>query len=367
MRIAQVPPLYESVPPKLYGGTERVVSYLTEELVRQGHEVTLFGTEDSVTKANLLPVCKQAMRLNPECRDSVAWHIYQLQLVMENANEFDIIHFHNDYLHFPLSYLNQYKHITTLHGRLDLQDIKPLYRKFYTIPVVSISNSQRKPLPFVNWVNTVYHGLPKDLYKLGEGNGKYLAFLGRISPEKRPDRAIEIAKRAGIKLKMAAKVDSADREYFETTIKPLLDHPLIEFIGEIGDDRKGEFLGNALALLFPIDWPEPFGMVMIEAMANGTPVIAWNHGSVPEVIGQGRSGFIVNNMEQALKAVEAVHLLSRPLIRKIFEHSFTSTVMANNYVRVYERICDKKKKIFNLPQIKIPFKKEKHNYIVMAD
>ncbi|WP_207515259.1 glycosyltransferase family 4 protein [Longitalea luteola] len=367
MRIAQVPPLYESVPPKLYGGTERVVSYLTEELVKQGHDVTLFGTEDSMTKANLHAVCKQATRLNEACIDPIAWHIYQMQIVMENANEFDIIHFHNDYLHFPLSYLNRYRHVTTLHGRLDLDDIKPIYQKFYTIPVVSISDGQRKPLPFANWVGTVYHGLPKELYKLGEGKGDYLAFLGRISPEKRPDRAIQIAKLAGIKLKIAAKVDNADKEYFETKIKPLLDHPLIDFIGEIGEDKKGEFLGNAMALLFPIDWPEPFGMVMIEAMANGTPVIAWDQGSVPEVVEHGKTGFIVNDMEQAVEAVESIHKLSRPLIRKIFEHSFTASVMANKYMQLYERICEKKKTLSRRPEIDVPFRKGKFNSIVKTD
>jgi len=354
MRIAQVPPLYESVPPKLYGGTERVVSYLTEELVKQGHEVTLFGTEDSQTKARLFPVCRQATRLNPDCKDPLAWHIYQLQLVMEHAHEFDIIHFHNDYLHFPLSVQNRYAHITTLHGRLDLEDLQPIYRKFYDIPVVSISNSQRKPLPSANWVGTVYHGLPDDLYHLGEGKGEYLAFLGRISPEKRPDRAIEIAKRAGIKLKIAAKVDHADRDYFEKQIRPLLDHPLIEFIGEIGEDKKGEFLGNAMALLFPIDWPEPFGMVMIEAMANGTPVIAWDHGSVPEVIEHGQTGFIVNNLQQAVKAVENLHRLSRPSIRNVFRHRFSASVMAGNYVALYEKLCGSRKKVFALPARPIP-------------
>jgi glycosyltransferase involved in cell wall biosynthesis len=365
MRIAQIPPLYESVPPKLYGGTERVVSYLTEELVKQGHEVTLFGTEDSITSANLYPVCSVATRLNPSCKDPMAWHIYQLQLVLDHAGEFDIIHFHNDYLHYPVSNRSDYRHITTLHGRLDLEELKPLYNRFNNIPLVSISDSQRGALPHAHWVGTVYHGLPKDLYKLWEGKGDYLAFLGRISPEKRPDRAIEIAKRAGIKLKIAAKVDNADKEYFETTIKPLLDHPLIEFVGEIGEDKKGDFLGNAMALLFPIDWPEPFGMVMIEAMANGTPIIAFNHGSVPEIIEHGRTGFIVNSIEEAVRAIEKIPLLSRPLIRKIFEHSFTSSVMARNYVRIYERLCRKKKKIFTLPQLTVPFKKEK--YIVLAN
>jgi len=348
MRIAQIPPLYESIPPKLYGGTERVVSYLTEELVRQGHHVTLFGTKDSVTSANLFAVCDQAIRLNPDCRDAIAWHIYQLQLVMDNASEFDIIHFHNDYLHFPLSIQGHYRHITTLHGRLDLTDLKPIYNKFYHVPVVSISNNQRKPLPHINWVNTVYHGLPKDMYQPGNGKGKYLAFLGRISPEKRPDRAIEIAKKTGIPLKIAAKVDKADEEYFEKQIKPLLDHPLIEYIGEIGDDQKEKFLGDALALLFLIDWPEPFGMVMIEALATGTPVIAFNHGSVPEIIEHGKTGFVVNNMQETEEAVEKLGSLSRSFCREVFERSFTSTVMAANYVALYEQICRRDGKIFHL-------------------
>ena len=348
MRIAQIPPLYESIPPKLYGGTERVVSYLTEELVKQGHDVTLFGTKDSVTSANLYTVCDQAIRLNPGCRDALAWHVYQLQIVVENAHEFDIIHFHNDYLHFPWSTQDRYRHITTLHGRLDLDDLKPIYKKFYHIPVVSISNNQRKPFSDINWINTVYHGLPENMYGAGDGKGNYLAFLGRISPEKRPDRAIEIAKRTGIPLKIAAKVDKADEEYFEKKIKHLLDHPLIEYIGEIGDHQKEEFLGNALALLFPIDWPEPFGMVMIEALATGTPVIAFNHGSVPEIIEHGKTGFVVNNMEQAVEAVGKLNLIHRKVCREVFERSFTSAVMAGNYVALYEQICRKAGKIFRL-------------------
>jgi len=325
-----------------------VVSYLTEELVKQGHEVTLFSTKDSVTSANLQPVCKQALRLTPDCKDSLAWHIYQLQMVMDNAEEFDIIHFHNDYLHFPLSNQNLYKHITTVHGRLDLEDLQPIYERFYDIPVVSISYSQRKPMAHANWIGTVYHGLPKDLYQPGEGKGNYLAFLGRISPEKRPDCAIEIAKRTGIKLKMAAKVDKVDQEYFEKQIKPLLDDPLIEFIGEIGEDQKGRFLGDAMALLFPIDWPEPFGMVVIEAIANGTPVIAYNRGSVPEIIRQGKTGFIVNSLEQAIKAVERVHLINRSVCRNFFEELFTASVMTKNYVQLYERICSQHRKVFSL-------------------
>jgi glycosyltransferase involved in cell wall biosynthesis len=342
MRIAQVPPLYESVPPLLYGGTERVVSYLTEELVNQGHEVTLFGTKDSVTRAKLFPVCEQAIRLSKDCKDPLAWHIYQMQLVLEQSDEFEVIHFHNDYLHFPFSRLAGYNHITTLHGRLDLDDLKPIYRMFHDIPLVSISNNQRQPFSTVNWIGTVYHGLPQHLYRQGRGDGGYLAFLGRISPEKRPDRAIEIAKRAGIPLKIAAKVDAADLEYYKKYIEPLLDHPLIEYIGEIGEDKKGAFLGNAMALVFPIDWPEPFGMAMIEALANGTPVIGFNCGSVPEIIDHGKTGFIVNNIDQALEAVDNLHLIDRNRCRNTFEQLYTATTMAENYVLFYEALFNKR-------------------------
>jgi len=342
MKIAQVPPLYESVPPKLYGGTERVVSYLTDELIRQGHDVVLFGTCDSRTKATIFPVCEQALRLNKDCKDPLAWHIYQLQLVLEHAKEFDIIHFHNDYLHYPFSKKAGYSHITTLHGRLDMPDLKPIYRKFYDIPVVSISDSQRAPLPHANWLDTVYHGLPEDLYQQGNGEGGYLAFLGRISPEKRPDRAIEIARQARIPLKIAAKVDAVDEQYYEKVIRPMLDDPFVEFIGEIGENEKGAFLGNALALLFPIDWPEPFGMVLIEAMANGTPVIAYNRGSVPEIITDGTTGFIVNSQKQAIQAVENLHRISRTTCRKTFERSFSSCIMAEKYVSNYERLLTPK-------------------------
>lgn len=345
MKIAQVPPLYESVPPKMYGGTERVVSYLTEELVNQGHDVTLIGTGDSITNANLLQVCEQATRLNKECKDPLAYHMLQMQTVLEHSSEFDIIHFHNDYLHYAFSQMSDYTHVTTLHGRLDLEELKPIYKKFFNIPLVSISDNQRKPITDVNWVETIYHGLPENLYQLGNGEGEYLAFLGRISPEKRPDRAIEIAKRVGIKLKMAAKVDKADEVYYNEVIKPLLDHPLIEFIGEIGEDKKGEFLGNAIGLLFPINWPEPFGMVMIEAMANGTPVIAFNCGSVPEVVDHGDTGFIVNSVDEAVMAVSALPKFDRRLCREIFEHRYSARVMAKNYVSLYEKLIEEKKKI----------------------
>lgn len=343
MRVAQVPPLYESVPPKFYGGTERVVSYLTDELKNLGHEVVLFGTSDSITKADLFPVCEKAIRLNKDCKDPLAWHIYQLQLVHEHAGEFDIIHFHNDYLHFPISKTAGYCHITTLHGRLDIPDLKPIYQKFYDIPVVSVSNSQRIPAPHANWLATIYHGLPKDLYRQGKGEGGYLAFLGRISPEKRPDRAVEIAQKAGIPLKIAAKVDPVDERYYEKVIQPMLDHPLIEFIGEIGEEKKEEFLGNALALLFPIDWPEPFGMVLIEAMATGTPVIAYRGGSVAEIISPGETGFIVDSIEEAISAVEQLHTINRTTCRKTFEETFTATIMAENYVLNYEKLIAQKR------------------------
>jgi len=348
MRIAQIPPLYESVPPKMYGGTERVVSYLTEELVQAGHEVTLFGTGDSVTAATLHPVCDRALRLSKECGDPLAWHILQMQTVMEHAAAFDILHFHNDYLHYPFSKMAGYPNVTTLHGRLDLPELGYIYEKFSTLPVVSISNHQRIPLPGANWAATIYHGLPRDLYHLGDGDGDYLAFLGRISPEKRPDRAIEIAIRAGIKIKIAAKIDRADRQYYEETILPLLDHPLVEFIGEIGEDSKDAFLGNATALLFPIDWPEPFGIVMIEAMAAGTPVIAFGCGAVPEIITDGETGYIVNSVDAAVQAIERLHTFSRRHCRAVFEARFTATVMAENYVRLYETLIPGKPRVYRL-------------------
>lgn len=337
MKIAQVAPLFESVPPKLYGGTERVVSYLTEELVNQGHEVTLFASGDSVTGARLEPILPRSLRLD-RCNDPLAHHVLMLNRVAKLAPHFDIIHFHIDYIHFPLSRVLNLPHVTTLHGRLDLPDLVPVYREFNDMPVVSISNHQRAPLPHANWQKTVYHGLPADLYDFKPKPGHYLAFLGRISPEKRPDRAIEIAKRVGIPLRIAAKVDKADEEYFETKIRPLLNDPLVDFVGEIGETEKGDFLGNALALLFPIDWPEPFGLVMIEALACGTPVIAFRCGSVPEVMEDGVTGFIVDDIDQAVAAVEKVPGIDRRVCRQIFERRFSAEKMARQYLEVYRRI-----------------------------
>ncbi len=342
MRIAQVSPLFESVPPKYYGGTERVVSYLTEELVRRGHDVTLFASGDSVTKARLIAPCRRSLRLDKHCVDQLAHHILMLEQVFKDTSRFDIIHFHIDYLHFPLSRRSATPHVTTLHGRLDIPDLVPLYQEFREVPVVSISNAQREPLPWLNWQGTVYHGLPEDLYTFREEPGKYLAFLGRISPEKRVDRAIEIAKRVGMEIKIAAKVDAVDREYFEDVIEPLLKDPLAEYVGEIGEGEKNEFLGNAYALLFPIDWPEPFGLVMIEAMACGTPVIAYRKGSVPEVMEEGTTGFIVHGLEDAVKAVERVPLLSRKRCREVFEERFTASRMAEDYLAVYKRLLERK-------------------------
>jgi glycosyltransferase involved in cell wall biosynthesis len=338
VRIAQVAPLFESVPPKLYGGTERVVSFLTEELVRQGHDVTLFASGDSVTRARLVPICPEALRLSPTAIDHLAHHIVMLEEVFSQKNNFDIVHFHIDYLHFPLSRRENVPNVTTLHGRLDLPDLQPLYRRFADMPVVSISDAQREPLPNANWQATVYHGLPQDQYKFHNEPGKYLAFLGRISPEKGVDRAIEIATETGVPLKIAAKVDRADQEYYEKTIEPLLGNPLVEFIGEIGYPEKNEFLGNALALLFPIDWPEPFGLVMIEAMACGTPVIAHPSGSVPEVLEEGRTGFLVNDLQEAASAVKNVSQLSRDECRRTFEERFSATRMAKDYLTVYRKL-----------------------------
>jgi glycosyltransferase involved in cell wall biosynthesis len=341
LRIAQVSPLFESVPPKLYGGTERIVSYLTEELVKQGHDVTLFASGDSVTQAHLVPITDASLRLNEESIDLLAHHILMIERVFQAARDFDIIHWHIDYLHFPVSRRQNTPHITTLHGRLDIPDLAPLYREYAEMPVISISDSQRAPLRWANWQGTVHHGLPEDLYSLHPKPGEYLAFLGRISREKRVDRAIEIAKRVGMPLKIAAKVDKADQEYFEKEIEHLLEHPLVEYMGEIGDEDKEGFLGNAYALLFPIDWPEPFGLVMIEAMACGTPVVAFRDGSVPEVLDDGVTGFICDDLEQAVDATRRVQTLSREQCRSVFEVRFSAARMARDYVAQYERLAGK--------------------------
>jgi glycosyltransferase involved in cell wall biosynthesis len=340
MRIAQVAPLYESVPPKYYGGTERVVSYLTEELVRQGHDVTLFASGDSHTTARLVPCCRHALRLDSHCVDPLPHHFLMLEKLFRDAARFDVIHFHIDYLHYLLSRRHNVPHVTTLHGRLDIPDLAPLYDEFREVPLVSISDAQRGPLAGANWQATVYHGLPLDLYAFREQPGDYLAFLGRISPEKRVDRAIEIARRTGMRLKIAAKVDKVDRAYFVQQIEPLFSDPLVEFVGEIGESDKNEFLGNAYALVFPIDWPEPFGLVMIESMACGTPVIAARCGSVPEVVENGLSGFIYDTIDEAVAAVHLVFKLSRRECRDTFEKRFNVSRMASDYATIYQRIVE---------------------------
>ena len=338
MRIAQVAPLFESVPPQLYGGTERIVSYLTEELMAQGHDVTLFASGDSVTSARLIPICERSLRLDPEGRDQLAQHVLMLEQVAQSAHHFDVIHFHVDYLHYPMSRRSGYRHLTTLHGRLDLPELGPLYDEYDDVPVVSISDAQRASVPHAAWLRTVHHGIPRDLYQLHAEPGSYLAFVGRTSPEKRLDRAIEIARRAGIPLRIAAKVDPADRDYFREVIEPLLDGPHVEFVGEIGEAEKNEFFGNAIALLFPIDWPEPFGLVMIEAMACGTPVIAFPGGSVAEVIDEGLTGFIVDDVDAAVAAVQRVAGLDRAACRALFEERFAAWRMARDYVALYEEL-----------------------------
>jgi len=345
MKIAQVSPLYESVPPKAYGGTERVVSYLTEELVRQGHDVTLFAAGDSVTSARLVAPCARSLRLDESCLDKYPYHVLMLEYLFREIESFDIVHFHIDYLHFPLCSRQRVPHLTTLHGRLDIPDLHPLFKEFRDVPVVSISNAQRAPLPWVNWQGTVYHGLPQDLYRFRQGPGKYLAFLGRIHPEKRVDRAIEIAQRVGIPLRIAAKVDAAEKEYFHEVIEPLLKNPLVEFIGEIGEADKQDFLGNAMALLFLIDWPEPFGLAMIEALACGTPVIAYGHGSVPEVIQDGVTGFIVHDQQEAESAIGRVPALRRADCRRAFEERFSVSRMTEDYVAIYRKLLER-----NAPQ-----------------
>ncbi len=341
MRIAQVSPLYESVPPKLYGGTERVVYWLVEELVRQGHEVTLYASGDSVTSARrLVAPCRTALRLDDQVTDPLAHHYIMLDQVFDEATSFDVIHFHIGYLHFPLARRCDVPHITSVHGRLDIPDLVPLHRKFAEMPLVSISDDQRRYLSWVNWQATVYHGLPLNLYSCRESRGDYLAFLGRLAAEKRPDHAIEIASRAGMKLKIAAKIDAADRQYFHQVIEPLLDNPLVQCIGEIDDQGKQEFLGNARALLFPIDWPEPFGLVLIEAMACGTPVVAFGRGSVPELIEDGVTGFVVENVEQAVAALSKLENFDRKRCRQEFERRFSANRMTADYLRVYRRVIE---------------------------
>jgi glycosyltransferase involved in cell wall biosynthesis len=339
MKIAQIPPLYEAVPPRLYGGTERIVAYLSEALVELGHDVTLFGAADSQTSARLVPVRDQSIRLDPApLKSDLAAHLRMLHEVRLRADEFDIIHFHIDLLHMPLFEDLAEQTITTLHGRLDLKDIPEIYRRWPDFPLVSISQSHRQPLPFANWAGTVYHGLPLDLHRPpASPSGDYLAFLGRISPEKGPDKAIKIARQAGFPIKLAAKIDPADRLYFQQAIEPLLADPLVEFVGEINDAEKSEFLGNARALLFPIAWPEPFGLVMIEAMATGTPVIAFPCGSVPEIIEDGVNGLIAHSIEDAVDAVDRVAAIDRGGIRKVFEDRFSATVMAREYLKLYWR------------------------------
>jgi glycosyltransferase involved in cell wall biosynthesis len=337
LKIAQISPLYEAVPPKLYGGTERVVAWLTDALVAAGHDVTLFASAEAETSAKLVSVRDQAIRLDPAIlKSDLAAHLGMIHEVRRRMDEFDVLHFHVDMIHFPFFEECAERTLTTLHGRLDLKDLPVAYRRWHQYPLVSISNDQRRPLRNANWVGTVHHGMAADQCAFNPNpRGDYLAFLGRISPEKRVDRAIAIARRVGMPLKIAAKIDAADKAYFERVIEPLLGDADVEFIGEIDDARKPAFLGNAGALLFPIDWPEPFGIVMIEAMACGTPVVAWNCGSVPEVIDEGETGRIVDNEDDAVAATREVLQYDRATVRATFERRFTADVMAERYVRLY--------------------------------
>jgi glycosyltransferase involved in cell wall biosynthesis len=338
MRIAQVSPLLESVPPKLYGGTERIVSFITEELVRLGHDVTLFASGDSVSSARLEAICPQALRLASGSYAREAPMTLLLERAFSAPGEFDLIHSHLDFLGFPSARRCPAPVLTTLHGRIDLPLLEPVYREFAELPLVSISEAQRQPLPWANWHATVHHGLPRDLYTFHPRQGRYLAFLGRLAPEKCPDQAIAIAKRAGIPLRIAAKVDPVDREYFQEHIEPLLDHPLVEYVGEITDAEKDDFLGEACALLAPFDWPEPFGLVFIEALACGTPVLAYRRGSVPEIIDDGVTGYVCEEPDELTAAVERVSLLDRRRCRQAFEARFTVERMVQDYLRVYEQI-----------------------------
>jgi glycosyltransferase involved in cell wall biosynthesis len=342
MKIAQIAPLMESVPPRLYGGTERIVSYLTDELVRLGHEVTLFASADSVTAAELVSCASMALRLDGNVRDPIPYYMLMLDRVRRLAEEFEILHFHIDQFHFPLFRQMADRTVTTLHGRQDVPDLKPLYLGFSEMPLVSISNAQRQPIGNANFVETIHHGIPANLHTpIYNPRGGYVAFLGRISPEKRPDRAIRIARALGIRLKIAAKVDKVDEAYFRQEIAPLLDDPGVEFIGEIDERSKTQFLGEALALLFPIDWPEPFGLVMIEAMACGTPVLAFRRGSVSEIIDEGVTGAIVDTVDEAVWMLPRVIALDRHAVRRQFEQRFTSARMATDYVALYRSLLNR--------------------------
>jgi glycosyltransferase involved in cell wall biosynthesis len=352
MRIAQIAPLYEAVPPRQYGGTERIVAYLTDGLVALGHDVTLFASADSRTSANLIAVREKALRLDPQpLKSEYAAHLSMLHEVRRQARRFDILHFHVDLIHFPFFERIASRTVTTLHGRLDLCDLAESYRRWAAYPLVAISDSQRSYLPHANWIDTIPHGVPEAFALPSRHHDGYLAFLGRIAPEKRPDRAIAIAKKVGRKLKIAAKVDSADRAYFREIIEPMIKDPLIEFVGEIGDNQKSDFLGGASALLFPIDWPEPFGLVMIEAMACGTPVIAWANGSVPEVLEHGVTGFIVQSEAEAAFAVSRLDRFDRNLIRREFKRRFSIGAMAQNYARLYETLLDATEDTLQLPNV----------------
>jgi glycosyltransferase involved in cell wall biosynthesis len=342
MKIAQISPLMESCPPQLYGGTERVVSYLTEELVRQGHDVTLFASGDSITSARLEACCERALRLDSTVTDPIPDHLIMLNKVRDMAKQFDVLHFHVDVLHYPLAVDFAGRTVTTMHGRLDLPELRKMHAAFPGFPLVSISDDQRLPMPPVRWAGTVHHGLPGGLLAFNSApKGGYLAFLGRISPEKRPDRAIEIANRAGAKLKIAAKIDKVDQGYWKNVIEPMVaSSPNVEYIGEIGERDKAQFLGNADALLFPIDWPEPFGLVMIEAMSCGTPVIAFRRGSAAEVIDDGVSGYLVEDVAQAIAAVRRLPELDRARVRETFVRRFDIARVAKEYVQVYQTLLN---------------------------
>jgi glycosyltransferase involved in cell wall biosynthesis len=343
MKIAQIAPLMESIPPKLYGGSERIVSYLTEELVAQGHDVTLFASGNSITTAKLVACCPQSLRLNPNVRDIIPYYMVMLDKVRSMASEFDVLHFHIDQFHFPIFHAMAHRTVTTLHGRQDLPDLKHLYGGFPDMSLVSISGAQRRPIPDANFVGTVHHGLPPDLLtSTPQAKGRYLAFLGRISPEKRVDRAIMIAQSVGLSLRIAAKVDRVDETYFRSEIEPLLAYRGVDYIGEIDDRRKSQFLGEACALLFPIDWPEPFGLAMIEAMACGTPVLAFRNGAVAEVIEDGVTGYVVDSMDEAIGKLGSVLALDRGRVRRRFEERFSVTRMAHDYVKIYTRLIGKR-------------------------